>query len=55
MKISATPSPHARTIHSSKSWGLVVATRVAMAASMSPSMHFTWSSLGSIEMLFWKG
>jgi hypothetical protein len=55
MKTSATPSPHVRTIHSSKSLGFVVATREAMAASIRPSMHFTWSSLGSIEMLFWNG
>jgi hypothetical protein len=26
-----------------------------MAASIMPSMHLTWSSLGSMEMLFWNG
>jgi len=49
------PTPIILTIHSSKSFGLVFATRASSAASIMPSMHFTWSSLGSMEMLFWNG
>lgn len=55
MKRSARPPPIMRIIHSSKLVGLVLATRASRAASIMPSMHFTWSSLGSMEMLFWKG
>ena len=55
MKRSAMPVPIMRTIHSSKSLGLVLATRASSAASIMPSMHRTCSSLGSIEMLFWNG
>lgn len=49
------PVPIMRTIHSSKSLGLLLETRASRAASIMPSMQFTWSSLGSMEMLFWKG
>lgn len=55
MKMSATPWPVILKIHSSKFLGLVLATRHSSAESMRPSMHLTWSSLGSMEMLFWKG
>lgn len=55
MKMLATPSPHMRMIHSSKLPGLELDTRASRAASMRPSIHLTWSSLGSMEMLFWKG
>jgi hypothetical protein len=34
---------------------LVFATLASIAASIMPSMHLTCSSLGNIEMLFWKG
>jgi hypothetical protein len=55
MKRSAMPAPIMRMIHSSKFLGFVLATRHSMAASIMPSMHLTWSSLGSMEMLFWNG
>ena len=55
MKRSAMPTPMVRKMCWSKSWGLVLETRASMAASTKPSMHFAWSSLGSMEMLFWKG
>lgn len=53
--MSAMPSPVIRRIHSSKFLGLVLATRHSKAESIRPSMALTWSSLGSMEMLFWKG
>jgi hypothetical protein len=55
MNRSAIPVPIILTIHSSKSFGFVFATRHSNAASIIPSIHLTWSSFGSIEILFWKG
>jgi len=55
MKMFAMPSPAFRMIHSSKSFGFVFDTLDSIAASIIPSRHITWSSLGSMEMLFWKG
>lgn len=55
MKMLAMWSPICRTIHSSKFLGFDLVTALSMAASMRPSMAATWSSLGSMEMLFWKG
>jgi hypothetical protein len=49
------PVPIIRTIHSSNVFGLLFETRASRAASIMPSMHFTWSSFGSMDMLFWKG
>ena len=55
MNRSAMPVPIILTIHSSKFRGLELATRASRAASIMPSMHRTCSSLGRVEMLFWKG
>lgn len=55
MKRSARPSPIMRRIHSSNVFGGTVARARTSAASTMPSMHFTWSSVGSTEMLFWYG
>lgn len=52
MKILAIPSPTLRIIQSSKSFGFVFATLASSDASIKPSRHVTWSSLGSIETLF---
>ena len=55
MKRSAIPVPIMRTIHSSKFFGFVLATRASSAASIIPSMQLTCSCFGNMDMLFWKG
>lgn len=54
MKISEIPLPIVRSIHSPK-WAGLFLWGYSMAASIMASIHMTWSSLGIIEMLFWKG